>query len=93
MLDAIMLDIGTPVAAVLVPVWMVPLCSLMVSESHLTGIGYAGLHMGQGHNCESGNAKEKHKPTKEKVINYSVNPPDTFHMCEESVPCSATLHQ
>lgn len=46
-----MLNVGTAMAAVLVPVWMALLCSLMVWESHPTGMGYAELCMGQGGSC------------------------------------------
>lgn len=93
LLDAATLNVGTAMAAVLVPVWMAPLRSLMVWESHLTGTGYAGLRVGWGGSCALGNAEEEHKATEEKSINYCRNPQDALHTCEESVPCSATLHR
>lgn len=66
----------------------------MVWESHPTGTAYAGLCTGWGSSCASGNAKEdERKPTEKKGINFHGNPQDIFHMCEELVPCSATLHR
>jgi len=73
--------------------WTAPLCSLTVWESRLTGMGYIGLCVGWGSSCASGNTEEgERKPTEDKGINFYGNPPDTFHVCEESVSCSVTWH-
>lgn len=88
-----MLNVGTAVTVVLVPGWMTQLCSLMVWESRPMGMAYTGLHTRWGGSCASGNAEDVHKLFRGKSINYCRNPQDTFHMCEDLVLCSATLHR